>query len=78
MKESRANMVSLNMYWGRQRFYYDVDNNVEYICRHYSLRASGDLPDWVIWRHYYTDGNLVDVQKLVGALDDRASLAWET
>jgi len=78
MRETRQATVALNMYWGRQSFFYDDSGNVVYICRHYSQTASADLPDWVIWKHFYNAGGaLVDVQKLIGALSDRASLNWQ-
>lgn len=52
-------------------------SDIEYIGKHTYIDAATTDPSWEITRLLYSGSDIVGVQKLTGAWDNRASLSWE-
>ena len=63
-------------YWKDIRHEY-VNNNPIYLGKNTTHKALTSAATWYVWKHTYTDGNLVRTEgPIVGKWDDRAALAW--
>ena len=70
------NVIGLNLMYSYALYEFDVGDNLIYRGYHYTHGAATSDANWHIWKYSYTDGNLTSVERLVGAWDNRASLAW--
>jgi hypothetical protein len=66
-----------NIYWRRKKFEYDGLQRIMYYGTHVDAAAPDTDKNFVI--HKFTsdvDGNVTDIQTLMGAWADRATLPW--
>ena len=74
--------IQLGTFWQDQHFTYVAGTvsgfNMTYAGRHFVHNADTADPYWEVWKYTYdADDNCTRIEgPLVGAWDDRATLAW--
>ena len=73
---SNRDIIAANMHFPQAKFEYS-SGMIVFSGNHYVHKAATSHPKWMVKKYTY-DGsnNLIDIQQLEGAWDDRATLDW--
>ena len=74
-----------DQYYKRSKYYYDANDNLEYLCQNTDIDANETDTDWFCWKFTWTAGSVSGFNAttkegpLQGAVDVApAALAWNT
>lgn len=67
--------IESDEYYPERRFDF-TSGDLDYIGKHGVHKASESDKNWVIWKYSWSSGLPTRIEKLIGAWNNRASLAW--